>query len=248
MCGVHWKANSNHSAAQISQKPQSISCLDTHQFSNWQLRYQTHHIRHEECSRIISVPWVADCMGKTPRGLNQSEQMTLQTADDGIHCEFHQRCTEDLLHLGLQNEQRIIEKPKCTTSFTQAWEWLLFDGNFTLHHLYRNSFVNLDLHNVKVHTDRCQWTGFQAWGSTSSRSCILQIYKPATNFYMPAKDFHPNKERDDEVWHTRLCAQWHAMWQETTASAIPPAPNQIPQPPQSLPQLLLMIKTIAQKE
>jgi hypothetical protein len=101
-------------------KPQSISCLDTHQFSIWQLRRQTHNIRHEECSRIISVPWVADCMGKTPRGLNQSEQMTMQTADDGIHCEIHRRCTEDLLHLGLQNEQRIIEKPKCTKSFTQA--------------------------------------------------------------------------------------------------------------------------------
>jgi hypothetical protein len=65
---------------------------------------------------------------------------------------------------------------------------------------------------------------------------------------MPAKDFHPNKERDDEVQHTRLCTQWHAMWQETAASAIPPAPNQIPQTPQSLPQLLLKIKTIAQKE
>jgi hypothetical protein len=38
------------------------------------------------------------------------------------------------------------------------------------------------------------------------------------------------------------------MWQETTASAIPPAPNQIPQTPQNLPQLLLKIKTIAHKK
>ncbi len=148
----------------------------------------------------------------------------------------------------LQNEQKIIEKPKCTTSFTQAWEWLLFHGNFTLHQFYGNSFLNLDLHNVKVHTDRCQRIGFQAWGSTWKRSCILQIYKLVKNFNMPAKDFHPNKERDDEVRHTRLCAQWHATWQETTTSAIPLAPNQIPQTPHSLPQLLLKIKTITQKE
>jgi len=148
--------------------------------------------------------------------------------------EMHkQRCTEYLLHLGLQNEQKIIVKPKCTTSFT--WEWLFFHGNFTLHQFYGNSFFNLDLHNVKVHTDRCQRTGFQAWGSTWKRSCILQIYKLAKNFNMPTKDFHPNKERDDEVRHTTLCAQWHAMWQETATSAIPHAPNQIPQTPQSLP-------------
>jgi hypothetical protein len=108
---------------------------------------------------------------------------------------------------------------------------LLFHGNFTLHQFYGNFFLNLDLHNVKVHTDRCQQIGFQAWGSIWKRSYILQIYKPAKNFNMPAKDFHPNKERDGEVQHTKLCAQWHAMWQETTTSAIPLAPNQIPQTP-----------------
>jgi hypothetical protein len=53
----------------------------------------------------------------------------------------------------------------------------------------------------------------------------LNINLPFKNFSKPFYNcLHPHflmQGSTDEVWHTMLCAQWHAMWQKTTPRLSP---------------------------